>query len=113
MINCMRPLSAPALDVLTAEQVAEALGCTPEHIDSLAAAHKIPAVKYGRSWRYPASAVNAFLVQQAMNHIERPEERRRAVATQGKPRLPDLSRAIAVEIRAVDAKLSGRGGRHV
>ncbi|MGE0769860.1 MAG: helix-turn-helix domain-containing protein [Hyphomicrobiaceae bacterium] len=88
------------LDALTAEQVAEALGCTPEHVNELASAHKIPAVKFGRSWRYPAAAVNAFLAQQAMSHIEPPARLRRAVTVSGKPGLPDLTRAIAAEFRA-------------
>ncbi|MBY0237900.1 MAG: helix-turn-helix domain-containing protein [Burkholderiaceae bacterium] len=85
------------LDVLTPEQAAEALGCEPQHVNELAAQRKLPAVKYGRSWRFPVAAMNQFLAQRALEHIAaaaaaapsptpmpKPTTRRRA--------LPDLSK---------------------
>lgn len=58
-----------SLDVLTPEQAAEALGCEPQHVNELAAQRKLPAVKYGRSWRFPVAAMNQFLAQRALDHI--------------------------------------------
>lgn len=55
---------------LTADQVAEALGCEAEHVNTLAAAKKLPAVKFGRSWRFPIAALNDFLARQALAHLE-------------------------------------------
>jgi len=84
------------LDVLTPEQAAEALGCEPQHVNELASQRKLPAVKYGRSWRFPVAAMNQFLAQRALDHIAtaaatpaptpmpKPAGRRRA--------LPDLSK---------------------
>ena len=45
------------------------LGCEAQHVNTLAAAHALPAVKFGRSWRFPAHALNAFINQQAMAHL--------------------------------------------
>lgn len=58
------------IDALTPEQLAEALGCTADRINELAAAKALPAVRYGRSWRFPVTAVNNFLAEQAMNHVQ-------------------------------------------
>lgn len=58
-----------SLDVLTPEQAAEALGCEPQHVNELAVQRKLPAVKYGRSWRFPVAAMNQFLAQRALDHI--------------------------------------------
>lgn len=64
---------APAIPaLLTAEEVATQLGCQPEQINALAAAHALPAVKFGRSWRFPASALHHFLHQQALAHLKSP-----------------------------------------
>lgn len=59
-----------SIDALTAEQVAAALGCEPETLNELAARRKVPAVKYGRSWRFPAAAMNQHLFTQAMAHVQ-------------------------------------------
>jgi excisionase family DNA binding protein len=88
-----------ALDVLTSEQAAEALGCKPQHLDALAAQHAVPAVKYGRSWRYPVAAFNQYLVKQALEHIETPAPAPAATPLAKLPKrkraLPDLSKYSA------------------
>jgi len=38
------------LDILTAEEVASLQGCETQHVNSLAAHHALPAIRYGRSW---------------------------------------------------------------
>ncbi|OCS50808.1 MULTISPECIES: helix-turn-helix domain-containing protein [Ralstonia] len=83
--------------VLTADQVAEALGCTPEHVNALAASRNLPAVKFGRSWRFPAAALARFLDEQATANLTLPVQHIQAVqpikaTKRGKP-LPDLMRA--------------------
>jgi excisionase family DNA binding protein len=90
----------PGVDVLSAEELASRLGCEPEHINALAAAHALPAVKIGRSWRFPAAAINAFLNQQAMAHL-RPtalttNRSPQFNARSGKKARPDLSRSVKV-----------------
>lgn len=61
--------TTPIIDALTPEQIAQALGCTVDHINELAAANALPAVRYGRSWRFPAAAVNQYLARQALEHV--------------------------------------------
>lgn len=85
------------IDVLTPEQLAEVLGCTPEHVNALAASRNLPAVKFGRSWRFPAAALARFLDEQATANLTRPVQHVQAAAPtkatkRGKP-LPDLMRA--------------------
>jgi len=58
-----------SVDVLSADELAQRLGCEPEHINALAASHALPAIKIGRSWRFPTSALNAFLHARAMAHL--------------------------------------------
>jgi excisionase family DNA binding protein len=90
---------AATLDALSADDVAALLGCEPQHINALAAAHAIPAVKFGRSWRFPASALNAFIAQQAMANLTptaAPEGTPALRATPAKKQRPDLSRTVRV-----------------
>lgn len=63
---------SPALDLLetlTPDQVAEALGCESQHVNELAAAGKLPGVKYGRSWRFPVSALKQYLAERALENV--------------------------------------------
>lgn len=59
------------LEVLTPEQVGEILGCDPARVTALAAGGHLPAVKYGRSWRFPAEALARFLDEHAMSNLQR------------------------------------------
>lgn len=85
-----------SLDVLTPEQAAEALGCEPQHVNDLAAQRKLPAIKFGRSWRFPVAAMNQFLAQRAMEHIAdaapAPAATPMPKPTGRTRKLPDLSR---------------------
>ena len=58
------------LDLLDSEEVANALGCTADHINDLASRHQLPAVKFGRSWRFPISAMKEHLACLARKHLE-------------------------------------------
>lgn len=88
------------VDVLSAEELAQLLGCETQHINALAAAHALPAVKIGRSWRFPAAALNAYLNQQALAHVQKPPSSENVPSlTRAVPRKrtrPDLSRAVKV-----------------
>lgn len=59
------------LDILTAAQVADALGCDPDRVSALASSGHLPAVKYGRSWRFPAAALKQYLEQRALDNLGR------------------------------------------
>ncbi|WP_428984516.1 helix-turn-helix domain-containing protein [Ralstonia thomasii] len=98
------------LDVLTPEQVAGVLGCEPEHVNSLAASHRLPAVKFGRSWRFPSAALARYLDEQATAHLQRPVSPIRApkvvpVPKRGKQR-PDLMRAAQQAGLSTDDQLN-------
>lgn len=98
------------LNLLTAEQVAEALGCTPEHVNALAASRNLPAVKFGRSWRFPSAALARFLEEQATANLTLPIQHVQAPAPikatkRGKP-LPDLMRAAREAGLSISDQLS-------
>ncbi|QUP53645.1 helix-turn-helix domain-containing protein [Ralstonia syzygii] len=84
--------------VLSVEQVAEILGCEAARVSALAAGGHLPAVKYGRSWRFPADALARFLDEQAMSNLSRtsavPEVR--APKSRRKPPL-DFTQLVRVE----------------
>lgn len=88
------------LDVLTPEQVADALGCAPDRISALAAGGHLPGVKYGRSWRFPAAALTLFLDEQAMSNLGRsrtsPMPEVRPPKSRRKPPL-DFTQLVRVE----------------
>ena len=79
---------------LTAEELAEQLGCEPAHVNLLASQRKLPAVKFGRSWRFPVAAISQYLNDLALNHVgasagEVPPPPR-------PPGLPDLTKTVQV-----------------
>lgn len=90
----------PPVHALSADDVAHLLGCEPQHVNALAAAHAIPAVKFGRSWRFPAHALNVFLNQQAMAHLtkETPSTTAASISRTSSTRhgRPDLSQTVKV-----------------
>ncbi len=101
------------IDVLNAEQVAEVLGCTPEHVNALAASHNLPAVKFGRSWRFPSAALTRFLDEQAMANLTlpvHPATPPTKATPRGKP-LPDLMRAAREAGLSISDLLSLSNGR--
>lgn len=59
----------PIEDVLDSAQAAQLLGCEPETVEAEARAHRLPAVKYGRGWRFPRQALLAVLNRRALEHV--------------------------------------------
>lgn len=53
--------------IIDADKVADILGCSREHVNTLADAGKLPAVKYGRHWRF----VTAQVIYHMMADAER------------------------------------------
>lgn len=103
------------IDVLTPEQVAEVLGCTPEHVNALAASHNLPAVKFGRSWRFPAAALERFLDEQATANLRISAQHTQTImpikaTPRGKP-LPDLMRVAREAGLSISDQLSLSSGR--
>lgn len=95
---------------LTAEEVAELLGCTPEHVNTLASSRNLPAVKFGRSWRFPAAALERFLDEQATANLKIGAQHTQTVMSikatpRGKP-LPDLMRAAREAGLSISDQLS-------
>lgn len=89
-----------ALDILTSEELATLLGCEAQHVNTLAAHHQLPAIRYGRSWRFPVTALNGFFERQALRHLEEFNEqglstRQRTRGRQAKPPA-DLSKTVYV-----------------
>lgn len=84
--------------VLSVEQVAEILGCETARVSALAAGGHLPAVKYGRSWRFPADALARFLDEQAMGNLSRtsPMPSVRPPNSRRKPPL-DFTQLVRVE----------------
>jgi len=77
--------------LLTAAQVAELLQCTVRTANESAAAGRLPAVKFGSGWVFPATAL-----LDAVNDLAKQEARARAVPSKSKatkvyPSRPNLS----------------------
>ena len=53
-------------DVLNENEVAEILDCEPATVKEKARNGELPAVKFGRSWRFPRSALMEALHQKAL-----------------------------------------------
>ncbi|MCG2583913.1 helix-turn-helix domain-containing protein [Massilia sp. TS11] len=92
-----RAMDGQGIDALTAEDVALELGCEPQHVKALAASHDLPAVKYGRSWRFPVGALNIFLNEQALAHVRaKPAPSLPTAVGDPKTGRPDLTRVVKV-----------------
>jgi excisionase family DNA binding protein len=65
------------MKLLTAEEVAELLGCTAVTASQALVAGDLPGVKYGVGWRVPESALHQALHKQAMREAA---DRRKARA---------------------------------
>lgn len=59
-----------ATDLLTASDMAEALGCDEETVELAIRSRRLPAVKYGRGWRCTREAFLAELTKQALQNTE-------------------------------------------
>lgn len=56
-------------ELMTPAEVAEALDCTPETVNAKLAAHELPGVKVGRSWRIPRAALIEHLNAEARRNV--------------------------------------------
>lgn len=57
--------------LLTATQVATLLDCHVETIEAATREGRLPAVKFGKAWRYPNEALLKVLNEQALKAMER------------------------------------------
>lgn len=90
------------LEILTADELATLLGCGATHVKSLASEHQLPVIRYGRSWRFPITALNEFFNAQALRHLNKNlfDEGSGPTALIGRPvrPLPDLTKTVQVAI---------------
>ena len=66
-------------EILTEQEVAELLDCEPSTAQAMARDGKVPAIKAGRSWRFPRAALIESLNSQAMQNMVREVDKPRAV----------------------------------
>ncbi len=59
------------LQLLAPDDAAELLGCTAESVEDLLRSGVLPGVKFGRSWRIPAAALDARLNELALQEAEK------------------------------------------
>ena len=57
-------------EILTEAEVAALLDCEPSTVQTLAREAKIPAIKAGRSWRFPRQALLDSLNDQARERVQ-------------------------------------------
>lgn len=56
-------------DILTDTEAAALLDCAPSTVQELARTHQLPAVQFGRSWRFPRAALVEYLNRRALEHM--------------------------------------------
>lgn len=61
-------------EILSEAEAAELLDCEPATAQALARERRLPAVKIGRSWRFPRAALIEALNEQARQNLTPPEE---------------------------------------
>jgi excisionase family DNA binding protein len=66
-------------DILTEAEVAALLDCEPSTAQAMAREGKVPAIKAGRSWRFPKQALIEALNDQARQNMTREAPTPRAV----------------------------------
>lgn len=57
-------------DVMSKDEVAAILDCEPGTVEDKARAGELPAVKYGRSWIFPRTALLECLHKQALENTK-------------------------------------------
>lgn len=66
-------------DVWDENDLAEILACEPSTVEAAARNGELPGVKFGRSWRFPRTAVLEVLHQKALANKPKPSPQPRAV----------------------------------
>lgn len=69
--NTTNNITTQQNDVLDENQAAELLDCEPKTVQERARCGDLPGVKFGRSWRFPRSALLEALHQKAMANMVR------------------------------------------
>ena len=57
-------------DIMTKEEVADILDCEPTTVEDKARSGELPAVKYGRGWIIPRTALLEHLHAKAMENVK-------------------------------------------
>lgn len=83
-------------DILTEQEVADLLDCEPSTIQAKARSRELPALKVGRSWRFPRMALMEALNRKALeNQAQAPAApiavTRKPASRRQPPALPKLS----------------------
>ena len=84
-------------DVLNESEAAALLDCEPSTVQEAARRGELPAVKYGRSWRFPRVALLQALDLQAMDNMKKaatakPKAVQMATVRRMPPVLPTIAR---------------------
>jgi excisionase family DNA binding protein len=77
-------------DILTVDQVAALLDCTAVTVETKARKAELPAVKYGRSWVFPRSALLEVLHAKALQNTHKTPAPRAIKMTSPRPVLVGL-----------------------
>lgn len=76
-------------DVMSKDEVAAILDCEPGTVEDKARAGELPAVKFGRSWIFPRTALLECLHKQALENTKpKASAAPRAVSTKSQRRAP-------------------------
>jgi len=82
------------IEILDEYAAAELLDCEPSTVQEKARNGELPAVKYGRSWRFPKSALLEALHAKAMANLDRPKQQTKPVGILYAPRAQRMPPAI-------------------
>ncbi|MEJ1164741.1 helix-turn-helix domain-containing protein [Variovorax sp. CCNWLW186] len=66
--------------MMSSEEVASYLDCETKTVEEAARTGRLPGVKFGRSWRFPLSALLEALHEEAMNTAKKNRTRPEPVA---------------------------------
>ena len=83
-------------DILDETEVAAMLACEPSTVLTMARERQLPGVQFGRSWRFPRTALLEVVNRRALEHVtaKRPDPTavtRKEKARKGPPILPSLN----------------------
>ena len=82
-------------DVMSKDEVAVILDCEPGTVEDKARAGELPAVKYGRSWIFPRTALLECLHKQALENTKpRASATPKAVSIKATKRVPPALPAL-------------------
>lgn len=82
-------------DILDETEVAQLLDCEPRTVQEKARTGELPAVKFGRSWRFPRSALLQSLHELALKNSHVPQhEGPKAVAVPAANSKPSRRRTL-------------------